>query len=155
MKFSTNEDIEAPISDVFTILSEFETYERSAIRRGIEVQRAGDPAPNAVGMSWDAKFSLRGKLREVKLTLTEYEPPNAIRIDADSQGLDGILTLDLMALSPRRTRMSVALTLTPKTLSARLLVQSLKLAKSNLTKRFKWKVAEYAKNIEDRPSRTA
>jgi len=153
MKFSSKEDIEAPISEVFTMLSEFETYERSAIRRGIEVVRLGDPGPNAVGLTWDAKFSLRGKPREVRLVLSEYEPPNAMRIDSDSQGLDGLLTVELVAMSPHRTRMSVGLTLTPKTLTARLLVQSLKLAKSNLTKRFKNRVSEYASNIEDRHSR--
>jgi len=153
MQFSSKEDIEAPISDVFAMLSEFEAYERSAIRRGIEVQRLDETAPNAAGLIWDARFVLRGKPRDVRLNLSGFEPPNAMRIDADSNGLDGTLTLELMALSPRRTRMSVVLNLAPKTLSARLLVQSLKLAKSNMTKRFKLKVADYAKNMEDRHSR--
>ena len=70
-------------------------------------------------------------------------------------GSPGGMTLDLMALSPRRTRMSVLIELNPKTLAARLLVQSLKLAKSNLTKRFKLKVADYAKTMEERHSRLA
>lgn len=155
MQFSSKEDIEAPISDVFAMLSEFESYERSAIRRGIEVQRLDESAPNAAGLIWDARFILRGKPRDVRLNLSSYEPPNSMRIDADSSGLDGILTVELLALSPRRTRMAVILNLAPKTLSARLLVQSLKLAKTNLTKRFKVKVADYAKNMEDRHTRMA
>jgi hypothetical protein len=155
MQFSSKEDIEAPISEVFAMLSEFETFERSAIRRGIEVQRVDGAAPAGVGMAWDTQFNLRGKRRKMKLNLTQYEPPNAMRFVADSQGIDGILTLDLLALSPRRTRMAVVLNLTPKTLTARLLIQSLKLAKSNLTKRFKTRVAEYAAQLEERHGRMA
>ena len=58
--------------------------------------------------------------------------------------------MQLTPLSPKRTRLGVEVDLKPKTLSARLLVQSLKLAKSNLTKRFKLKVADYAKTMETR-----
>jgi hypothetical protein len=155
MKFSSNEDIEAPIDQVFAMLSEFEAYERSAIRRGIEVNRLQESAVGKAGLAWDARFTLRGKPRDIRLNLAGYDMPNAMRIDADSQGLESILTLDLLALSPGRTRMSVALNLAPKTLPARLLVQSLKLAKGNLTKRFKGKVADFARQMEDRHKRTA
>jgi hypothetical protein len=155
MKFSSNEDIEAPIGDVFAMLSEFEIYERSAIRRGIEVQRVGEHETVAVGMAWDAQFSMRGKKKDIKLSLTECDVPNSMRFETESQELGGVLTLDLLALSPGRTRLSVTLTLAPKTLPARLLVQSLKLAKGKLTKRFKWKVAEYAKSMENRHNRMA
>ena len=94
-------------------------------------------------------------MRDLDLRLATYERPTTIRFESDSNGLAGVMTLDLMALSPRRTRMSVSVELTPKTLAARLLVQSLKLAKSNMTKRFKLKVADYAKNMEERHSRLA
>lgn len=155
MQFSSKEDIEAPIEAVFTALSEFESFERSAIRRGIEVNRVDETAPLAAGMAWDAVFDLRGKRRNLHLTLSEYDPPNGMRFDSESFGLEGRLTIDLVALSPKRTRMAMVLHLSPKTLSARLFLQSLKLAKANLTKRFKLRVAEFAKGIEDRKSRMA
>jgi hypothetical protein len=153
MQFTSKEDIEAPISAVFAMLSEFEIHERSAIRRGIEVQRQDPTAPIAVGLIWNTRFAVRGKQRDVRLTLVDYEPPNSMQIDADSQGLDARFTVELVALSTNRTRLSAVLDLAPKTLSARLLVQSLKLTKSNLTKRFNLNVADYAKNLEDRHSR--
>lgn len=155
MQFTSKEDIEAPIEQVFAMLSEFESFERSAIRRGIEVIRTDEHTAPVAGYAWNARFKLRGKMRDLTLGLVTYDPPTVMRFESDSHGLDGIMTLDLMALSPRRTRMTVSLDLNPKTLAARLLVQSLKLAKGNLTKRFKLKVADYAKNMEDRHSRMA
>lgn len=155
MQFSSKEDIEAPIEEVFAMLSEFESFERQAIRRGIEVQRGEESAAPRVGMSWQARFTLRGKPRELSLVLAQFDRPNAMRFDATSASLDGHMALDLVPLSQRRTRMSIALEVRPKTLSARLMVQSMKLAKGNLTRRFKLRVAHYAKDLEDRARGTA
>ena len=60
------------------------------------------------------------------------------------------MVFTLVALSPRRTRLSADLTLMPRNLSARLLVQSLKLARANLTRKYKLSMANYAKSLEDR-----
>jgi hypothetical protein len=153
MRFSTKEDIEATLSETFMVLSEFEAYERAALRRGIDVRRARDVQPMGVGMEWEATFSLRGSTRDITLSLVEYDPPHGFRFESDSQGLEGELKLELISLAPHRTRMSVTLDLAPKSLSARLLLQSLKLAKTNLNKRFKSKTSDFARAIEDRVAR--
>lgn len=155
MQFSSKEDIEAPIDQVFAMLSDFDSYERSAIRRGIEVIRTDDFTDPVAGCAWNTRFKMRGKMRDLELKLVTYERPNSMRFESVSNGLDGVMTLDLVALSPRRTRMAVSVELVPKNLAARLLVQSLKLAKTNMTKRFRLKVADYAKNMEERHSRLA
>lgn len=155
MQFSSKEDIEAPIDQVFAMLSEFETFERRAIGRGIDVLRQGEPSGPAGGLRWQVNFSMRGKRRDMQLHLETYDPPNLMLFVSESQGVHGQMILELVPLSPRRTRMAVVLNLRPKTISARLLIQSLKLAKANLTKRFKLRVADYAKSLEDRYQRNA
>lgn len=155
MKFSAKEDIEAPIEDVFEMLSDFESFERSALRRGAEVQRTSEAAPSGIGMTWDVAFSMRGKRRQMSLQVVEFEKPSRIRVEATSPSLSSNFVLELVALSRGRTRVAVELDLKPKNLSARLLVQSLKIAKTNLSKRFKLRVAEYSKELEDRYQRAS
>lgn len=155
MQFSGSEDIDAPIAEVFGHLSEFDSFERSAIRRGVEVQRLNDHTVAAVGLEWRAQFQLKGKSRDLHLVLSQYEPSSHMRFESTSQGIDATVTLDLLALSPRRTRMKVEMDLRANTLTARLLMQSMKLARRNLTRRFNVKLAEYAQDIELRHGRRA
>ncbi len=149
MKFSSKEDVEAPIDHVFARLTDFSAYERAAIRRGIEVQRTDTRDVPGVGVSWHALFSLRGKPRDIDVVVSAFDAPHSIHFDSDTQGLMGFVTMELVALSPARTRMAISVDLKPRTLSARVLIQSLKLTKKTLTKRFKLRVAEYAKSVED------
>ncbi|MBY6058443.1 SRPBCC family protein [Leisingera daeponensis] len=155
MEFHSKEDIEAPIAEVFEAVSDFSMLERSALRRGIELQRTGDPAEPESGLAWDLAFSFRGKQREAQLTLASYAPPSAMALDGSGSGIDGRMEIELLALSPQRTRMSVRLKLSAASLTGRLLVQSLKLARSNLNRRFKLRLADYARITEERLSRTA
>lgn len=155
MKFSAREDIAAPIDQVFEALCDFEAFERQAMRRGIEVQRIDAHTHVGLGMRWNVAFAMRGRRREVTLELSRFESPNEMGFDAKSQGIGADFSIELMALSRNRTRMAIGLDITPVNLSARLLVQSLKLAKSNLSKRFKLRIAEYAKVLEDRLQRSA
>lgn len=154
MKFVTKEDIEAPIDQVFQMVTDFEALERQAMRRGADIRRT-DTGPKGEGMSWRAGFQFRGKAREVDIKITRFEAPHLIEADSVSGGLEANCVVELVALSRRRTRMSLAMELVPTTLSARLLVQSLKLAKGRMTKRFHLRVAEYAKDLEERFQRRA
>lgn len=150
MEFSTKEDIEAPIDRVFAAISDFDMIERSVLRRGVEVRRTDRRDGPGEGMTWDAAFKFRGKMREAKVVLTRYDPPNAMVFHTVSGGLETHTVVDCVALSRSRTRISMEVALQPKTLSARLLVQSLKLAKGSITKKFRVRAADYAKDLEDR-----
>ena len=149
MKFSTREDIEAPAEFVFDRVTDFDAYERRALRQGADVARRTD-GPIGVGSIWDVVFTFRGRERRVAAEITTLDRPTAMVIHSASDGLDVQTEVDLIALSQTRTRVMVSIELKAKTLTARLLLQSMKLAKTKLTKRFKARVLDYAEDIEDR-----
>jgi hypothetical protein len=150
MKFSTRHDIEAPIEYVFARAVDFDGFERQALRRGIEIERTDDNTENCVGMCWKAKFSYRGKPRKVQAELTGYDAPNAMEIQSVSGGLNADFDVEFLPLSRNRTRVKVGLQMSPRSLPARLLVQSLKFAKSSLDSRFSKRVKQFGAEVEDR-----
>jgi hypothetical protein len=155
MKFSSQEDIEAPMENVFEMLCAFDYYERAAMRRGADVARVNDWRIAEVGAKWNAEFMLRGKLRKIQLEIARFDRPTALVLNMTSKGLSGVIGFDLIELSRTKTRMIVGFELRPLTLPARLLVQSLKLTKTSLTKRYKQRVADYVEEMEDRYRRSA
>lgn len=155
MKFSSKEDVEAPIDFVFAQVSDFASLERSALRRGAEVQRVDDLTSAGAGMAWDAAFEFRGKRRQTRLELVEYDAPNAMNFLSTSQALTADVAVELVALSRKRTRLQMTIDLTPQNLSARLLVQSLKLARGSIKRKFDKRMVGFARDIEQRHARSA
>ncbi|MFZ7091855.1 SRPBCC family protein [Primorskyibacter sp. 2E233] len=148
MQLTASEDIEAPVERVFAELSDFEAIERQVMRRGIDVKRTDGEDVPAAGMGWATGFTFRGKSRQAQVTLVDYTVPEQMVFDTVSGGLEAETRVEVVALSRSRTRINMVTELKPKTLSARLLVQSLKLAKGGIDKRFRKKMAGYAKDLE-------
>lgn len=150
MKFSTRADIEAPIDFVFDRVTDFAGYERAALRRGAQVQRVDASSAARVGARWEASFVYRGRKRDLNVTVTELDPPHALKAASTMSGIEGATEVELVPLSRQRTRLVFAQELKPTSLAARLMIQSLKLAKGTLDKRFKERVRDYAADIEGR-----
>ena len=150
MKFSSREDVNVPIEEVFAAITDFRGFERQLLNRGARLSRRDADRPVGVGTVWDVGFAFRGRKRAVVATLSELDHPNLLGLDLAVDGMTGVFRVELLPLSRQKTRMSVSLDLSAGTLSARLLLQSLKLAKANLTRRFKTRTAEFALSLERR-----
>lgn len=150
MKLNLQQDIAAPIDFVFEQFTDFQSLERAAMRRGAEVQRVDNLPSLAPGMAWDARFKMRGKQRDVKIEITEIERPNRIIVSSRSNSMGGQMVVELLSLSRQRTRVISALVLQPKTLTAKLLVQSMKLARKNIERRLRDRTVGFAKTVEER-----
>ncbi len=148
MQFSTREDIEAPIQKVWEAVTDFHGFEQAARRRGAEVRREDPAGGPGAGTLWNVDFEFRGKPRAVEARITGHDAPESLRVDSVSGGLEGLVAVNLQPLSPRRTRLEITIDLKPGSLSARLLVQSLKFARASLNKRFENRVDDLARSIE-------
>jgi uncharacterized protein YndB with AHSA1/START domain len=150
MRFTAKEDISAPIEDVLEAVTDFQSFERALLRRGIEVARTDTLPQPGPGMTWESRFRFRGKMRELRAELVRIDCPESLEIATESAGLNGRLTVELVRLSPRQTRMQTVLVLKPRTMPARLLVQSMKLARGTLLRRYRRGVRKFARNLEAR-----
>lgn len=150
MKLSAREDLSAPIEDVFAQLSDFDAFERAALRRGAEVVRTdslGKPGP---GMAWKAAFDYRGRSRNATIEVKDYGVPDRMRILAVASGMEIEMLVELVSMSRTRTRMNVSTEARARSLAARLLLQSMKLARQNVLKRYRKRIGEFAASVEDR-----
>lgn len=149
MKLTTKQDIEAPIDFVFARLTDFDHFERMAMRRGAEVERTDRLKTPGVGMAWRLRFVFRGKQRTILVRYADAEPGSHLAWAFDSPPAEGTAKVDLLSLSPRRTRLVLAIEARPKTLAARLVLQSLRLAKGRLQRRLDVASGQLANMIEE------
>jgi carbon monoxide dehydrogenase subunit G len=150
MKLSGRTDIGAPVAFVFAALSDFEAWERAAMRRGADIHRTDKLRAPGAGMTWQARFAWRGRERQLQVRLTKLQPTLQLTLDFDGPSVEGNLNIELVELSAKRTRMLMQVDLKPRTLAARLFIQSMKLAKGRVQRKYDARLQSVARDIEAR-----
>ncbi|MGL6211563.1 MAG: SRPBCC family protein [Paracoccaceae bacterium] len=150
MKLQTRKDIEAPVAFVYKVLSDFDGWERSAMRRGADVNRTDKLRQPGPGMTWIARFPYRGKERTITVRVDGMDRPGHMTLSAFSPVVDGRCKLDLLELAAKRTRLHVELDATPKTFAGRLYFQSLRLARGRIEGKLNKRIDGLALEIEER-----
>lgn len=150
MKFSTREDIEAPIDFVFEQVTDFTSFERSIMRRGGDIERIADGAENGLGAKWQVRFQLRGVERDISATVSEVSEPTSLKISLTSRSADAEMKIDLVPLSRARTRLRVDAQATAKSIATKLLFKSARFAKQKTEGRFNSVVAGFAADVDKR-----
>jgi len=148
MKLSTREDIEASLDTVYKAVTDFDGFERRLLRRGVDVARDERFPVDAPGARWAAQFVWRGRPQNLEAELVSIDDRQGYAIEGKVSGVVCMSVVDLVPLSKSRTRMFVSIDLRPTTLSSRLFVHSLKLAKGTISRRFKSRVSQFAAEIQ-------
>ncbi|KGJ02803.1 hypothetical protein SAMN04487972_12631 [Paracoccus halophilus] len=147
MKFSTRQDTELSAESLFSAISNFDAIERMLTRRGASVRREDALTAPAVGMSWLIGFDFRGRYRELSLQLTRIEPPETIVIEGGSDQFDLSIQMTVLALTKTKSRLIFVTEVQPRSLKARLILQTVKLGKPQLDKKFAQRIGEFADNL--------
>jgi hypothetical protein len=150
MKLATKKDIEAPIAKVWAGLADHQAWERAAMRRGVDVSRTDSLRNPGPGMAWTARFDYRGKSRKADLTLSEMVEPSHLGFSLLSDAIEIVSRVELIEMSAKRTRIIVDSEIKPRSLGARLFLQSLRLARAKVDRKFDSKVGQLAADLEQR-----
>ena len=150
MRLSTREDIEAPLSYVFGLCADTAGWEKAAIRRGVDVVRTDKLTGTQPGMSWTIGGKWRGKMRRGVLKLAAIDPMNSMLFHGSGESFDIHLEMEFVELSARRSRIILRTDIKPRSLAARLIVQSMKLARGRIEQKYEARIAMICKDIEAR-----
>lgn len=154
MKLAAKTDLEVPAAAVFAALIDTPTWEREAIRNGVEVERPAGTPDSGVGAEWRIRGHFRGKARKVTVRIAEMTPGQRLAMGMDSPSVEGTVQIEVMVLSPRRSRLRADLEIKPKTLAARLFINTMRLAKGRVQARFEKGLGNLGSRIKDRYDRS-
>ena len=150
MKLTAKTDLDVPISFVYACLADHQFWEREAQGRGIEVRRPADMPPSGPGAGWLLRLPFRGKVVSVLMQLIEAVRDDRQVYDLQSKTIGGSLVLSVMALSPRTTRLNLGVDIGAKTMGARLMLNTMRLAKGRAQARLEARLQQMAAQIQGR-----
>lgn len=149
MELETTYDLNAPADYIFRRITDHADFEALLMGYGANIERLDDQTDLSVGMKWSIDGVFRGKQRQVEVELTKLLINEMISYKSESKDVTAKVDMELFALTPSRTRFSVLMMPKAKTISARLILQSAKLARNTLEKRVNKRFADFCQRLED------
>jgi Polyketide cyclase / dehydrase and lipid transport len=154
MKLTAKTDLEVPAAFVYAVLTDHLGWEREAVRNGVEIERPAGTPQTGIGAEWRVRAHFRGKARKLLIRIDEMSPDQRLGFHIDSPSVEGTAQLEVMLLSPRRSRMRLDVEFKPKTLAARLFINTLRLAKGRVQARFEKRIGQLGERIKERYDRS-
>lgn len=135
MKFKVSEDVDAPQAMVWQGFTDFSGLETDARNRGATLVRVGNWTETNQNVEWRGEVTVRGKSRPIAAKVTQFSPQERCVIESRVGGMKCYQEMIFVPLSPEITRVALTLELSADTLTARLLLQTLKLARGRVMQR--------------------
>lgn len=147
MKFSTRIDADQPAPQFFDKVNDFNRLEELLIERGASVTRVDPAKEPGTGMAWDIVFDWRGKERRIRMAATRFDRPEHVTMTGHSDSLEITIDSTIIALSQSRSRLVYEVDIHPRNMRARLMLQTAKLGKARLDRRYEQRIRELVADL--------
>lgn len=148
MKLKVAEDVDAPLGFVYVRMADFTRLEEEIRGRGAELKRDGNWTQAAAGCGWKGNVTVRGKPRRIDASIGHMAENDTILVESKVGGMDCTYEMTFYEMAPEITRVSTVLELKPNTLSARLVIQTLKLARGRVLQKMTGSLVRRGNEIE-------
>ncbi|MDB2551330.1 hypothetical protein N9X71_01935 [Paracoccus sp. (in: a-proteobacteria)] len=148
MKFSTRIDTDSAASDLFDTVGNFDRIERMLTRRGAVITRIDPAQEPGTGVGWMIGFDWRGQPRQLRLEVTRYDRPERMSMVGQSDTFDVAIDATVVALGRARSRLIFETGLRPRSMRARLMVQTAKLGKGQLDQRYARRINDFLTDLQ-------
>lgn len=152
MKFSTRIDTDLPAEKLFEAIGDFDALERMLIGKGASVSRIDPKQETGITMGWNVGFDWRGRRRDLRLAVTRFDRPEQITMVGRSDALDLLVNATVVALSRVKSRLIFETEVKPRNMKARLMLQTAKLGKGQMDRRFQRRVGAFVTQMSGRHS---
>lgn len=149
MIFETMEDVDIPQDFAFSRFADFTRYEQTARHYGADIRRVNGFTEITEGCSWRGSAVVRGKTRGVEATITRLAHYEHARIDTVVGGMTVGVDLFFEELGPEQTQVRTTAQLKATTLAARLILQTVKLARRQIQGKINARIVALANEYED------
>lgn len=148
MKFKVSEDVDAPQDMVWQRFTDFSGFEEDARGRGAVLSRVGNWTQTREGVEWRGEVTVRGRSRPISAKVSQMVQQELCVVDSRIGGMNCHQEMLFTPLAASVTRVTLILDLSADTLTARLLLQTMKLARGRVMQKLQGVLARQGNAVE-------
>ena len=150
MAFTAETDIKAPINFVYRQVTDFAALENYILAAGAFVERTDNLEEDGAGMSWRIEGEVRGRRRVIDIELKDIVEEEQLGYEVRSKDMITQREVEVISLDRTTTRLVSRIDPAAQSISARLILQSARLAQRTLEKRLRKRLNGFARTVETR-----
>lgn len=148
MRLTAVHAINAPLDFVFREFTNFADFEAHAQERNLSVKRTDSLDDVGAGMGWEISGVVRGKHRDVSVTMDDFRQNDTMQYTSATGAMSGKMFFEFEDLGSDVTEVTFHVDPTADSISSRLILQSIRLAKNSVEKRIKKSMRIFGETIE-------